>query len=225
MVRLWVQFPLFAPHYIILEDLIMNRELSSLKRMIEMFTGDSIVPYSKVSIKVPKEAKTVLFSDFNNDLAAVAKLNNNIVFRRIMPDIKDVVINDEDDTSVVIVEFCDGTSERAVLSKEDTFNFEQGISVCITKKLLSMVCPNGSGLYNKIIKRAMNVHKNRLYNEAKALKKEKEEAERRERKHKKNEKRRAKREMNEREKQIEIHKEAYLRAMREYNKSAETEAK
>lgn len=225
MVRLWVQLPLFAPHYIILEDVIMNRELSSLKRMIEMFTGDSIVPYSKVSIKVPKEAKTVLFSDFNNDLAAVAKLNNNIVFRRIMPDIKDVVINDEDGTSVVIVEFCDGTSERAVLSKEDTFNFEQGISVCITKKLLSMVCPNGNGLYNKIIKRAMNVHKNRLYNEAKALKKKKEEAECRERKHQKNEKRRVRREMDEREKQIEIHKEAYLRAMREYNKSAENEAK
>lgn len=193
--------------------------------MIEMLTGGSVAPYNTVSIKIPKEAKTVLFSDFNNDLTAVAKLNNNIVFRKIMPDIKDVVINDGDGTSVVIVEFCDGTSERAVLSKEDTFNFEQGISVCITKKLLSMICPNGSGLYNKIIKRAMNVHKNRLYNEATALTKKKEETERRERKHKKNEKRRAKREMNEREMQIEIHKEAYLRAMREYNKSAETETK
>lgn len=203
----------------------MNRELNSLKRMIEMLTGGSIAPYNAVSIKIPKDAKTVLFSDFNNDLTAIAKLNNNIVFRRIMPDVKDVVINDRDKVPVVVVEFCDGTSEKAVLSKEDTFNFEQGISVCITKKLLSMMCPNGSGLYNKIIKRAINVHRNRLYNEATALKNEKEEAERRERKHKKNEKRRAKREKNEREKQIEIHKEAYLRAMREYNKSAETETK
>ena len=196
----------------------MNKELM---RMIGMLTGSLIEPCNSIGIEIPKEAKTVVFSDFNNDLAAVAKLNNNIVFRRIMPDIKDVRINNE----VVVVEFCDGTSEKATLSEEDTFNFEQGISICITKKLLSMMCPNGSGLYNKIIKRAISVYNNRLHNEATVLKKEKDEAERRERKRKKIEKKRAKREMKEREKQIEIHKEAYLRAMREYNQSAETEVK
>lgn len=54
---------------------------------------------------------------------------------------------------VVIVEFADGTQEKAVLAKEDTFSLEQGISICITKKLLSNIIGsgNGSSVYNKLI--------------------------------------------------------------------------
>ena len=200
----------------------MYNELSNLRKIVEMFTGNSIVPYNGIDINIPKEAKTVLFTDFNDDLTAIGRLNNNFVFRRIIPDIKDVRVNNHGKSPIVIVEFCDGTSEKAILSEEDTFNLEQGVSVCITKKLLSMVCPNGSSLYNKIIKRAINIFENRLRNEENALMEKEKEEERRERKRKKNEERREKRELSEREKQIEIHKEAYLRAMREYNKSAET---
>lgn len=202
----------------------MYNELSNLRKIVEMFTGNSIVPYNGIDINIPKDAKTVLFADFNNDLSAIGRLNSNFVFRRIMPDIKDVRVNNCGKSPIVVVEFYDGTSEKAVLSKEDTFNLEQGISVCITKKLLSMICPNGNGLYNKIIKRAVNIYKDKLRSEEKALAEKAKEAERRERKHKKNEKRREKRELNEREKQIEIYKEAYLRAMREYNKGTETRA-
>lgn len=83
---------------------------------------------------------------------------------KIMADIKDVrVIN-----NVVIVDFTDGTSEKAVLSPEDSFNFEQGISICLTKKLLSnLTRGNGSSVYNKLIKHTMKVYEKNRENEIK----------------------------------------------------------
>lgn len=36
----------------------------------------------------------------------------------------------------VITYFADGTSEKAVLNKDDTYSLEYGISICITKRLL-----------------------------------------------------------------------------------------
>lgn len=203
----------------------MNKEFNNVKELIDFLVRDSKPTYKNVLVKMPKEAKTVLISDFRNDLTAIARFGGSISPYRIMPDIKDVSVVDDNESKVVVVKFSDGESEKAVLSKEDTFNLEQGISVCITKKLLSMKCPNGSSLYNKIIKRAVNVHKDKLLSEMNALKKEKEDAERYERKHKKREQRRIRRENIEREKQIEIQKEAYLRAMREYNNGTGTETK
>lgn len=51
---------------------------------------------------------------------------------------------------VVQVIFTDGTSEKAVCSKNDTFSLETGITVCIAKKLLG-----GTKEYNKIIRNAL----------------------------------------------------------------------
>lgn len=133
-----------------------------------------------------------------------------------MSDIVDVKVIEE---KAIIVSFADGTNEKATLDKEDKFNLEQGISICITKKLLEEKCRNGSNLYNKIVKRAEKVYTQKI----ETLKKLKSEEEEKERiiakKRKKNEQRWIKREMAAKEKQIEIQKEAYLRAMYEYNKS------
>lgn len=56
---------------------------------------------------------------------------------------------------VVIVDFADGTREKAVLSKNDTYSVEVGISICITKKLLGGNTPLGSSFYNKVVKNAL----------------------------------------------------------------------
>lgn len=194
----------------LLEDLEFNNKI------------DSSLGYLK---DVFQNAKTILASsDCNDDLLAYAKHRDVLALYYIMPGIKSVSVVNGEASAVVIIRFCDGTSEKAVVSEGDSFDLEQGISICITKKLLSMRCPNGSNLYNKIVKKALNTYKKQLRDKEKADQEQKEEIDKRKRKREKREQKRINREAKEREKQIEIQKEAYLRAMREYNDGAETEA-
>jgi hypothetical protein len=72
--------------------------------------------------------------------------------RRIMSDITDVRVYD----NTVVVMFADKTRTSAVLDSDDTFSLEQGISICITKKLLG---EDGNSIYNKLITRALKVIK------------------------------------------------------------------
>ena len=72
--------------------------------------------------------------------------------RKLMPDITDVRVYD----NTVVMMFADKTKTSAVLDSEDTFSIEQGISICITKKLLG---EDGNSLYNKMITRALKVIK------------------------------------------------------------------
>ena len=126
--------------------------------------------------------------------------------RHIISDIKDVKIHNK----TVIVTFADNTQTVAVLDKDDEFNFEQGISICITKKLLG---ENGGSIYNKLVKRALKVKKQNEKAAEKAKKAKEEEKKRKElalARHKKKMTRR-------REEQIEIQKEAYIRAMKSLN--------
>ena len=135
--------------------------------------------------------------------------------KSIMPDIADVRAIDADGKpKVVIVSFTDGTKEKAVLDESDTYSLEQGISICITKKLLGGDTLYGGALYNKVIKYAMGVKEtNELLAEKSKnaaieaqLKAEKEE--------KKKKARREKIRKREEERQIEIQKEAYIRAIK-----------
>lgn len=120
--------------------------------------------------------------------------------------------------TVVIMTFADGTTEKAVTSPEDTFSLEQGISICITKKLLSMQSyGNGSSLYNKLVHKAL-----KLYNDEQAEAAQKEELkqieiDRSERLAAKRAKRKAKYEAKKREREISIQAEAYARALRMVN--------
>ena len=74
--------------------------------------------------------------------------------RKLMADIVDVRVYD----NTVVVMFSDKTKTSAVLDSVDTFTVEQGISVCVTKKLLG---EDGSSIYNKLITRALKVIKNK----------------------------------------------------------------
>jgi uncharacterized membrane protein len=126
--------------------------------------------------------------------------------RYLIPDITDVKVHG----STVLVTFADNTKSVAVLDNEDDFNLEQGISICITKKLLG---ESGNAIYNKLIKRAFKVIKN---NEKVAAKKEKEKAEAEQRKAaalKRHQKKQAKK----REARIEEMAEAYVRAIERLN--------
>lgn len=113
--------------------------------------------------------------------------------------------------------------EKSVCSEPDIFSLESAISICISKKIMG-----GSSSYNNAVKHGMKVYENKLKKKAA----EKAEQERIEKKHAKRlayKKRRAakraaeehQRKAKEREEQIEIQKEAYLRAMKELNTTAE----
>lgn len=111
---------------------------------------------------------------------------------------------------VVEVTFFDGIKERAVCKEPDVFSLEQAIGICISKKVMG-----GSSAYNNAVKRGIKVYENKI-SEEQMNKEEQERIERKRAKKKAYKERRAtKRAQEEREKQIEIQKEAYIRAMME----------
>ena len=123
--------------------------------------------------------------------------------KELIPDIKDVIVHNN---CVVIVEFTDGTTEKAVLHPDDNFSMEQGISICIAKKLAG-----GSAIYNKLMERALKVKKDNEEVKAKNAAKEKERKERA----KKYAAKKAERKAKKHEEYINAHKEAFMRAFKE----------
>lgn len=159
----------------------------------------------KKELEVDPEVKSTLTKNERNGklVANFYKDGFKTSTKELIPDIKDVIVHNN---CVVIVEFADGTSEKAVLHPYDEFSVEQGISICITKKLVG-----GSSVYNKLIDRAIKIMIN---NDAEKTKRVKEEEARKERK-KRNDEKKARRKAAKREEYIETQKEAYIRALRE----------
>lgn len=132
----------------------------------------------------------------------------------ILPDIKDVKEIHNEHGHLIVVYFADNTSEKAVLHPEDSFNFEQGVSICITKKLLSdLTYGNGSSIYNKLIKHCLKVYKNNRQNEE-MLNKMRIEAERREAKERERQEKKAeRRKQRTHDELVSIFKESFKSAM------------
>ena len=96
-----------------------------------------------------------VIADWSN---CIGSLTCQSIFHTVhkVPKIIDVkVINDK----VVIVTFIDGTQTKAVCDKDDTFNLEVGIGICITKRLMSDDEQTGNSIFNKTIKDALKVMK------------------------------------------------------------------
>lgn len=157
-------------------------------------------------LEAPIETKTRIEVNGKNIYAKYFRDGHSTSDKLIMPDIQDVKVYE----NVVIVMFADNTKTKAVLDPEDCYSLEQGISICITKKLLG---EDGSNIYNKLIKRAFNVIKQ---NEKDAKADEKKKAEEKAKKESIAAKYQKKK-LKKREEAIEIQKEAYIRAMRELN--------
>jgi len=171
---------------------------------------DTIGEWVKKKPEALPETKTKLVSKNNAIYVYYYKDGFKQKEKYLMSDFKDVaVIN-----NTIIVTFADGSKTKTTLDPEDEFSLEQGISICITKKLLG---DDGSSIYNKLVKKALKVKAN---NEAAAVqaKQEKENAKRRKQAYE--DKRKAKK-LRKREEAIEIQKEAFIRAMRELEKNKE----
>ena len=107
------------------------------------------------------------------------------------------------DNKVVVATFTDGSTERAVCADEDIFCLETGLSICALK----YEC-DGSGVYNRIIKSIIRRQEN--FDKAEEKKKEEEKNRKLAR-----ERAKAKKARKRKEKQIEIFKEALIRANKE----------
>lgn len=184
----------FITSNITVNPAIINKLVSFLEEDFNTKKEPEVDPETKSTIT--KNQRNNLVANFYED-----GFKKNC--KELVPDIKDVTVHQN---RIVIVEFVDGTTEKAVLHPSDQFSVEQGISICITKRLVG-----GSSIYNKLIDRAVKVMIN---NDAERTKKAKAEDERKEYNKRRNE-RKARRKSERREEQIELQKEAYVRALRE----------
>lgn len=193
--------------------------MTEISKMFTVPMSGSIVSDFELVIPpvlVSENAKTVIDTNFENGIRFTKKNIYGLPSYSdvIIPHIKDIqVINNK----VVIVLFKDDTKEKAVLDSTDTYSLEQGISICITKKMLSMQTNgNGSSAYNKLIKHCLKLYDNNRKAEEKAKADERAVKEKKKRAADKARAKRIKKANKNREREIEIQKEAYLRAMREF---------
>lgn len=166
-----------------------DKKVTETKKQLRMFYN--VLPYSN-KFKIIKYGESV----------------KNSVY--IMPEISDVrhIIN-KDEVIGVEIKFADNTKQKAICSPNDTFNLEQGITICLFKKILenglvavnSLCKGRGTSIYNKLVNHALKVMERRIKAEEKAKKEEAEKKEKEQRfieKKRRADARRAKREAEQR---------------------------
>lgn len=194
---------------------IIDQKMKEIKEMDEK-VKDSTYFIAKANL-CTSPVKDYSSDSFFEDLRRARLLRNIEICKRGLPEIIDVeVINN----CVTVVTFSDGTKEKAVLDKADTFNLEQGISICITKKLLAQITGcGGTKVYNGLIKRAIKKHKAKL----KSIEAQKQIEEQKKKKYEKIAAKKAKRKAAQREARINEQAEAYRRALQSLNTSNSAE--
>lgn len=216
-----------------------DAQMAESKRKIassECCVPSSFITRSQISIcrcdthlkspsTMPKETNTYLYVDERavwgsntpHKFVRVAtyKDSNRSNDVELMSAIEDVqFLNDR----VIMVKFSDGTTEKAVLDESDTFSVEQGIAICLTKKLLSTLTrSNGGSVYNKLVEYGVKTYEAIEAHKAKVAKEKTEKAAKAKRDAEKAQRKKERKAAEQREADIEIQKEAYLRAMRELN--------
>ena len=135
---------------------------------------------------------------------------------KIMPSVKEIKIIHSNDMAVgVKVIFSDDSVEKAICDKEDTFNYDYGLAICIMKKLFSYMSGKdkftGTYYFNKIMDLAFRNNLKTFKEHAEEDRKKEQEKHRKE----KNRIRKERQKKAKKEAEIEIQKEAYIRAMRE----------
>ncbi len=133
--------------------------------------------------------------------------------------VTDADVKGNDKNRVVIVKFLDGTTEKAVASGDDTFNFERGIQICLAKKAFDVLYGK-SNTFNKLVNKAVKYYQDKVAASEKAkedtLKQEARAKKRAEKKAKWLERKKAK----EREARVNEMAEAYAKAMKMVNEES-----
>ena len=130
---------------------------------------------------------------------------NKIIKEKDMRNFKIVNYKKYEDKAVIL-EFDDGTEEKAVCCEGDKFELERGVEVAVLKKIF------GAEGYRNMLKTAMN----QIADIDKAAEDKKKNEEAAAKKKAKNDARKARRREKKRAARVEEMKEAYLNAMKEY---------
>lgn len=161
----------------------------------------------------------LIVDNFLNPNRKMAEKNGSIYIgnRLIMPSVKEIkVLRSKDKDVGIKVIFSDDSIEKAICDKEDVFSYDYGLAICIMKKLFSYMSNSdkftGTYYFNKIMDLAFRNNLKTFEEKAR----EKAEKNKVEHKKTKNRLRKAKQKAAKREAEIEIQKEAYLRAMNEF---------
>lgn len=139
-----------------------------------------------------------------------ASLQVDLKFKTVAEEMCDKILKAEFYPPTTKMTFTDGTAVTATARHGDEFNEEYGIMHCLMKRFF-----NGSG-YNTLIRRLIKDTHKREAEEFLAKEEERKAKEAEIKAQEKAREKKQKRLAREREEQIEIQKEAYLRAMREY---------
>lgn len=198
---------------------IINQKMKEIKEMDEK-VKDSTYFIAKANLctsPVKDYSSDSFFEDLRRARLFRRTMQNTEICKYGLPEIIDVeVINN----CVTVVTFSDGTKEKAVLDKVDTFNLEQGISICITKKLLAQITGcGGTKVYNGLIKRAIKKYNAHLD----SIEAQKQIDEQKKKKYEKIAAKKAKRKAAQREARINEQAEAYRRAFQSMNTSNSAE--
>lgn len=122
-----------------------------------------------------------------------------------------VVRVDSYNNRVVKVTFNDGSFTKSVCSKNDTFDLDVGITICILKRIIGKNSEVANSTYAKLFR---DIHKLMANAEKEKANEAKRKAEVREKQHRAEMKNKAKK-MKEKEEAIDIAKQGYIRAMQE----------
>lgn len=86
----------------------------------------------------------------------------------LMPEFNDVKVirNKESSPIGVKISFADDTEQKAICMPDDIFNLEQGITICLFKKMLTCGYRIDeeyvTGIYNKLVKHAIKIRNERI---------------------------------------------------------------
>lgn len=172
--------------------------------------------WSSLMRKIPEEANNVLYVE-QERIRVDNCINGKIVSTcDLMPDIKNIEVkyNGENNT-VIFVTFADGKTEKAILDKEDEFSLEHGLLIIMFERLLNDKGVDGKSVHNKLINHALKFYKKQEKEKENNARKEAAEKEKRKKMQEKIAAKKRKQAAAEKEYQIEIQKEAYIRAMKE----------
>lgn len=186
--------------------------------VIEAEIASSIGSINRSSLmkKIPEEANNMLYVE-QERVRVDNCVNGKIVSTcNLMPDIKNIEVkyNGENNT-VIFVTFADGKTEKAILDKEDEFSLEHGLLIIMFERLLNDKGVDGKSVHNKLINHALKFYKKQEKEKENNARKEATEKEKRKKIQEKAAAKKRKQAAAEKEYQIEIQKEAYIRAMKE----------
>lgn len=111
----------------------------------------------------PTEAKTVI-TKHDDDLVVWGLFDECTVLPHEVPDIKRINV---DDGKSVAIYWKDDTVTRAEICGDDVFSLEQGVSICVSKKIAEKYFGENAGsAYNKLVEYAMKSLKKQIDKEA-----------------------------------------------------------